>query len=184
MNEAQFVIAMQSVVFATPWMVTVAIVCARYLIFTTLLVGAWLLKSKKPLERHAAYEAAWAALLAIIVTSILSHFIGRARPFLGDPGVALLISPPFNTSFPSGHTAASVAIACAVWFANKELGTIAFVIAAFVAVGRIAVGVHYPTDILGGLFVGVLSFGLVRLIHHELARRDIVKSALQHHHDV
>ncbi|MFZ2803689.1 MAG: phosphatase PAP2 family protein [Patescibacteria group bacterium] len=183
MNEVQIVLAVQSLVFATPWMLTVAIICAKDLIFLNLLLAIWLLTSRKSQERHAVFEAGWAVALALIVTSLLSHFIGRVRPFLSDPHVLLLIPAPLNTSFPSGHTATAVAIACAIWFANKDLGIAAFVIAAFVAIGRIAVGVHYPTDILGGLFVGVLSFGIVRLAHHELAKRDIMRAAAQHHHD-
>lgn len=183
MNEAQIVISMQSVVFATPWMLTVAVVCARWLIFADLALGAWLLKSRKPDERHAVFEAAWASGLALVATTLLSHFVDRARPFLADPHALLLIPPPFNTSFPSGHTATAVAIACALWFVNRDIGIIAFVIAAFVAVSRIAVGVHYPTDILGGIAVGIVSFAFVRLIHRELARHDVAQSAKQHHHD-
>lgn len=176
--------SMQSLVFATPWMVTVAIICARYLIFVDLLLAVRLFASKKEIERHAVYEAAWAMLGAIIITSILAHFVGRLRPYLGVPDVSLLIPVPFNSSFPSGHTATSFAIAFAIWFANKDIGIVAFAIAAFVAIGRIAVGAHYPTDILGGICVGLLSFGIVRLAHHELARRDVLRSAAQHHHDV
>ena len=106
MNETQFVIAAQSIVFATPWMLSVAILCARWLIFVNLFLGAWLLKSRRPQDRHAVLEAAWGVALALIITSILSHLIGRERPFLAGP--ARLAPGPIAVQYvisirPYGH---------------------------------------------------------------------------------
>jgi membrane-associated phospholipid phosphatase len=46
-------------------------------------------------------------------------------------------------------------------------------LAFLVAFGRVASGVHYPSDVLVGMVVGFLSFAVVRRLHHALRRRDL-----------
>ena len=175
--EVQLLQGIQTVVLSTPWTIALAIFFARWAIFANVIPVVALLTSKKREEKHAVTEAAWSALLALALTSLISFLVQRARPFLVTHAVTLLIPPPFNTSFPSGHTGTAVAIALALLYANRPLGLISLMVAAFVAYGRMAVGVHFPTDILGGIFVGLLSFAIVRKIHHELDRKDIKRSA-------
>lgn len=59
------------------------------------------------------------------------------------------------TSFPSGHAIFLFSLATSVWFENKKAGAILFGIAALVGVGRVAAGVHWPTDIIGGAALGI-----------------------------
>lgn len=180
--EIQFLQGIQSAVLSTPWMISLAIFFARWCIIVNIVPAVTLLASRKDGERHAVVEAAWAALLALALTSLLAFFIQRARPFLATNDVLLLIPPPFNTSFPSGHTATAVAVALAFLYVNRTMGLVSLVIAGLVAFGRMAVGVHFPSDILGGIFLGLLSFAIVRVIHRELARPDIERSAKSHKH--
>lgn len=149
--------------------------CARWMVFMfALLVAATSFNKRKRSLRHAAYEAAWAGLLALVIATILSTLIGRVRPFIASTDIHLLIPPPASTfAFPSGHTSVSFAIAAALAYGDVSLGGVAFFIAFAVAFGRIASGVHYPTDILGGIVVGFLSFAIVRALHQQLRKRDL-----------
>lgn len=163
--DQTFVLGVQQVMLAVPWGVGLSIFFARWLILFEICIPIAFIFSKHRLSQHAAVEAAWGVGVALVLTSLLSRVMQRARPFLDDPNIALLIPAPLNTSFPSGHTATAVAIACAIFYVNRTAGLVAFTLAAFIAFGRIAAGVHHPTDILGGALVGVLSFALVRLAH-------------------
>lgn len=173
--DTQLAFDIQQIMTASPIVLSLAVFLARYLIFFFLLFGVYLFLSGKPAWKHAVWEGGWAVILTLVITAIIAYFIQRARPFLGnlDPShpIALLIPRPLNTSFPSGHTGTSFAMAMAVFSVHRRLGTIAFLMAILVAFGRVAVGVHYPTDVLGGITVGLGSFALVRFFHVQLRKR-------------
>ncbi|MBI2990345.1 MAG: phosphatase PAP2 family protein [Candidatus Magasanikbacteria bacterium] len=63
-------------------------------------------------------------------------------------------------SFPSDHTALSFVLAFTIWTYSARLGIpiIAFVLAILISLSRVYVGVHYPRDILGGIFTAVICF--------------------------
>lgn len=94
----------------------------------------------------------------ILCNGILKNLFARVRPFNLNTTVTLLIPKPVDFSFPSGHTAASFATISALFFAGqKKLWKAALVLGILIAISRMYLYVHYPTDILGGLFVGVLA---------------------------
>ena len=62
-------------------------------------------------------------------------------------------------SFPSGHTSASFAAACALVRTLPKWGTVCMILAGVIALSRLYVGVHYPSDVLGGMVVGILPAG-------------------------
>ncbi|MBU0540342.1 phosphatase PAP2 family protein [Patescibacteria group bacterium] len=183
--EHQFVFELQKIVAGSALLTALAIFCARYLIIVFAVFIAFLLVRKSGKLRHAANEAAWSALTALLLTTLIAFFMERLRPFqVADQSylVTSLIPPPLTTAFPSGHTSVSVAMACAILFANRPLGFLSLLAAALIALGRLAVGVHYPSDILGGIIVGVCAFFLVRFAHYQIRRKDIEKSARTHKH--
>lgn len=184
--DGQIVSAVQQVTASSPLWIAFSVFLAKWLIFVFVLFGIYLATDKKGAKRHAVLEAAWSAALALLITSILAAFIQRLRPFQATLDLAfpitLLIRAPFNMSFPSGHTGTAVAMAAALFFADRRVGIVAFVAVALIAFGRIAVGVHYPTDILGGIVVGFISFGIVRAVHRALRTRDLYRAAKHHHH--
>jgi len=173
MSESSLVLGIQSLVLGQPVAEYAAVFCARALIFFYIAVYAWLWMSA-PKEKHAAKEGFWTLGLAILLVQIIAFVVMRNRPYLDVHGVVALIPPPLTSAFPSGHTAAAVALVAPILYANRTLFWIAAVMAAFVALGRIAVGVHYPTDILGGIAAGIAAYAMVRWGHRTLrSRKDV-----------
>lgn len=173
-GEIQIIQGLQSL-FAGPAGHAFIAFCARWMIFAFApLVAFTSWRKKSRTLRHAAFEAAWAALLAFSIAMTLGVLIGRVRPFHASPLVELLIPPPASVySMPSGHASVAFAIAFALAFGDPSLGVVAFLIAGLVAFGRVGAGVHYPTDVLAGAFVGFIAFALVRYLHQALRRRDV-----------
>lgn len=101
-----------------------------------------------------------AALLAdlVLCNLILKNLVSRVRPYDVNTAIAILIKKPLDFSFPSGHTAASFAAMTALFLAKmKKAWIAALVLAVLIAFSRLYFYVHYPTDVLGGAVVGILS---------------------------
>lgn len=95
-------------------------------------------------------------LNAILCNLILKNLFCRIRPCDVNTAVQLLIPRPNDFSFPSGHTAASFASVSALYLAGeKRLWKSALILAVLIAFSRMYLYVHYPTDILGGIVIGI-----------------------------
>ena len=101
-----------------------------------------------------------------LITTFLKRLIGRSRPDEFDNVGAFSFQNFFNDwtfqSFPSGHSTTAIATAFVVGFIYPPLFPILFVVGAVVALSRVPVGAHYPTDIFAGLIVGMLGAYFVR----------------------
>lgn len=107
--------------------------------------------------RKCGYALAIALILVLISGNIiLKPLIARPRPFILDSSINLLIAPPTDFSFPSGHTYSSVAGAYAIYHYDRKFGIAAWILAGILAFSRLYLMVHFPTDILGGIILGVL----------------------------
>jgi undecaprenyl-diphosphatase len=82
---------------------------------------------------------------------------GRPRPFVVLPDVDLLVVPPDEFSFPSGHTAAAFVMATVAGAFFPEMLVVLVPLAALVGMSRVYLGVHYPSDVLAGALLGVAS---------------------------
>jgi undecaprenyl-diphosphatase len=103
-----------------------------------------------------------AMILGLLIGNLtLKPLIARVRPY-DMPGVEiqLLIEKLHDFSFPSGHTLVCFEAATVLMLQNKKLGIPALIIAILVALSRMYLFVHYPTDVLAGVVLGVL-FGFV-----------------------
>lgn len=101
-----------------------------------------------------------------LVSNLIKRSIGRGRPEVFDQAGTLGLHNFFNDfayqSFPSGHTTTAFAFAFVVGFMSKRWFPLALLAAVAVGVSRVAVGAHYPTDVLGGVMVGTLGAYAVR----------------------
>ena len=92
----------------------------------------------------------------IINNNLIKNIVQRPRPFVTFTDLQILIPTPSEFSFPSGHTSSSFA-AASVFYKHlpKKLGIPAIVLAGLIGVSRLYVGVHYPTDVIAGCFMGI-----------------------------
>ncbi len=103
-----------------------------------------------------------AALLVMVVFNnlLLKNIIARARPFATYPELIEdligVIHVPSSYSFPSGHTVSAMAVAFTVLTQHKKLGSIVLIFATLMGLSRLYVGVHFPTDVYGGMIVGAI----------------------------
>ena len=98
------------------------------------------------------------ALIAdvLAVNVVLKPLVARARPYAVLETIVPLGHLSRDFSFPSGHSAASFACAWALYkTAPRKYGVCALVLAALIALSRLYVGVHYPTDVIAGALTGM-----------------------------
>lgn len=112
-----------------------------------------------PKTRKTGIIVATALLMDLVLCNlILKNLVARVRPYDVNTAIAILIKKPLDFSFPSGHTAASFAAMTALFLAKmKKAWIAALVLAVLIAFSRLYFYVHYPTDVLGGAVVGILS---------------------------
>lgn len=127
------------------------------LVSILLLAIAWVLE--KPTIRVAAVQSLIAHGIAAVLANVLKHLVGRPRPKFvhsGDWQMAISWVSGLD-SFPSGHSTASFAVATVLAKRFPLWGPLCLSVAAFVALSRVLRGSHFPTDVVGGAVVGILS---------------------------
>lgn len=108
--------------------------------------------------RRASVAAVLSAGLALAVGKEISELVDRARPFVVDSGgVHLFSAHAADPGFPSDHATASFAIAVAIFLRHRRWGLVALLAATVLSIGRVAIGVHYPSDVLAGAALGALA---------------------------
>ena len=140
----------------TPWLDAVMIFFTRLgddgILWIALGVG--LLFFKK--TRKCGVCVLLSMLLSMLVgKEFLKNVVERTRPFMADPTVVLKVTPPSSYSFPSGHTLDAFTSATAIFMYYRKPGIVAFAVASLIAFSRMYLFMHYPTDILGGIIIGV-----------------------------
>lgn len=106
-------------------------------------------------QRTYGLSAACALTLDLMACNLfLKPLIGRVRPFAFRSGLQLLVPPPGDASFPSGHTAAAFAVVFALKTAGSPLWVPALVLGSVTAFSRLYLYVHWPSDVLGGVLLG------------------------------
>lgn len=93
----------------------------------------------------------------IFINMIIKNLVARARPYKVIETLTILVSEPKEFSFPSGHAASSFAAGVVLYLMlPKKNGVPALILAVLISLSRLYVGVHYPTDVLGGMIMGTL----------------------------
>ena len=115
-----------------------------------------------PKTRKSGIIVAAALIIdAVLCSGILKNVFRRIRPFDVNTAIQVLITKPRDFSFPSGHTSASFAAATALYLAKeRKLFATTLVLACLITFSRMYLYVHYPTDVLGGMIIGVISGAL------------------------
>ncbi len=106
-------------------------------------------RAKEVLRVLASGGIAWAS------ASILKEFIVTPRPFVLFPEITPLFIHGGMDSFPSGHATFFFALATALFLSHRRVGILYYGVALVVCFGRVASGVHFPVDILGGALLGI-----------------------------
>jgi undecaprenyl-diphosphatase len=123
------------------------------LLFMALLVALILGAGRR--LRRAAVAAGLSAAAALAVAQVVARLVDRPRPFVADPsGVHLFAAHAADAGFPSDHASAAFAIAVALLLRDRRWGVVTLALATVLAVGRAAIGVHYPSDVLAGAALG------------------------------
>ncbi|MBR1628964.1 MAG: phosphatase PAP2 family protein [Lachnospiraceae bacterium] len=111
----------------------------------------------RPIAIHSFFLIAYGEC---IINAVVKRLVQRTRPFEACESLTTVKISPRDTSFPSGHTCMGFAMflfylqTMPLWFAAAV-----FVIACMIAFSRMYLGVHYPTDVLGGIFLAVGIWG-------------------------
>ena len=98
----------------------------------------------------------------------------RPRPYIAHADIASAVPDQSRvdiSSFPSSHTYIAFAIATSIFlYGHRKLGTFLFVMAILVAISRIGVGLHYPSDIIGGAMLGIFSGIVAYYFTHKIEK--------------
>lgn len=127
--------------------------------------AVWIALAVILLFSRATRRAGAAMLLALLIGLLIGNvwikeWVMRPRPFVTHPELTALFDPGDQWSFPSAHTLSAFAAATALCFFHRKSGVLALVLAALIAFSRLYASVHYPTDVLAGLLLGI-ACGLV-----------------------
>ncbi len=134
---------------------TLGVVAVPFYALST--IGLWFLarpygNTKWKLATTASLAA---AAMAMVTNQLISHLWDRPRPFAAHAASTHLLSAPSSDpSFPSDHAAVAFAIAFAVLAYSRRAGGLFLAFAVLIGLSRIALGLHYPSDVLVGMIVG------------------------------
>ena len=119
-------------------------------------LGGWLTWRGGGNGRRAALRCTGAMLVAnVIAQGPMKQFFARKRPFHDVSDHVVVGRRTLDTSFPSGHSASSFAAATSLAFAFPPYTPLLLAAASAVGFSRVYLGHHYPSDVAGGVLVGV-----------------------------
>jgi undecaprenyl-diphosphatase len=121
------------------------------------LLAGFLLAVTPPEGRMLLAAGLIAFSIELPLYKVIKQCVKRNRPCEALPGVEARARPGDQFSFPSGHSAAAVLVATLLGHSFPFLYPIAGAWALAVGFSRVYLGVHYPSDVLAGMALGILS---------------------------
>jgi len=139
---------------------------AGLVLLALLLVAGWLLgrpRPEAPRLTATAFLVGVGAVLALLANQVIGPAVARTRPCHALAHVEVLLHCASDSSFPSDHAMIAGAFAAGLLLLNRRIGLAALLLALLLAFARVYVGVHYPSDVAGGLAIGAAIGTLVVL---------------------
>lgn len=151
------------------WLDILGLICAEYLIFAIplIIILVYFFSKKRKKILSIILKIILALALVYILNYLISLIIARPRPFVNNNEIyqlAKLFTKPTDFSFPSYHTATAFVFAFMVLLDWRKFGIILLIPALIIGFARIFAGVHYPTDILGGILTALISIIVINFI--------------------
>lgn len=141
--------------FLTPIMKVITHLGDKGIFWILLTIALLIVRKTRPLGVVCAVSM----IFGLIVTNlIIKNWVARVRPYELIEGLECIVGKADDFSFPSGHTTNSLACAWVLFRrAPKKWGVPALILAILISLSRLYVGIHYPTDVLGGALIGICS---------------------------
>lgn len=128
-------------------------------VLSLFLLGMWFwgrnIEETDLMQRSVIRALVTIAVVAFVV-QVLNLAFFRPRPFT-EHDIVLLFYQPTDSSFPANPAAISFAVAHSVWQGSKGIGKGAYLLAAIWSISRVYAGVFYPTDVIAGALIGIVS---------------------------
>ena len=113
------------------------------------------------------------AINALLVNVFLKNIVARTRPYEVIDGLTRLVGEQSDFSFPSGHTSSAFSVAVVMFMLMpKKYGVPALIVATLIAYSRLYVGVHYPSDVIGGLIIGILAAVICVTVYKRITKKN------------
>ena len=136
----------------------------KFMIFVTTLGNGgmfWLILAIIMLCTKKTRRCGWLILVSMAICYLLGNLalkniVGRARPCQIDTSILLKIPMPGEYSFPSGHTLHAFTAATMIYLHHKKTGVACLILAGLIAFSRMYLFVHFPTDVLAGMLLGIV----------------------------
>lgn len=133
------------------------------LIYLLVLLGCFFLVAgpRRRELRTGAVAAGLAAAVGLLLVQVIGRVVDRPRPFVAHPDrVHDFLQHAIDSGFPSDHATATFAITVAIALRSRRLGAALLAVSLAVVTGRVALGVHYPSDVAAGALLGAVTAGL------------------------
>lgn len=134
-----------------------------YLLIVLFLLFVWISRHPYQEKIRFLWVVSISTLISRGIVSPAIHFLyHRPRPFMAYEVRQLI--PESGFSFPSNHAIFFFALSAAIYLFDKKWGSVFFLASVFMGVSRVAAGVHYPSDIFSGAFLGIgISYAVYRV---------------------
>lgn len=146
---------LNQLVLSHDFLESLTLVFARYGVIVFALLGFYIFEKKH-------YKAVFTAALTVGICGFLNSLIyllwSRPRPFIAHASdihsIGLFVQPE---SFPSNHAFITFGVATAFWLTGyKKVAVFLYILAILIILARVAGGVHYPSDVIGGALLGIV----------------------------
>jgi undecaprenyl-diphosphatase len=111
--------------------------------------------SGHPYALQAALHLSAVALVSLLLYTSMKRYTRRPRPYVKHPHIVAWTAPLDEFSFPSGHTLHAISMSCIAMHYFPWLGIILVPLSISIALSRIVLGVHYPSDVIAAGLIGL-----------------------------